>query len=64
MINTVRNVLGFICAFIGFIWLFQGLNVIPGSFMTGSSFWAVMGVIVGLIGAGLLSKIGRSKNDP
>lgn len=64
MINTVRNVLGFICAFIGFIWLFQGLNVIPGSFMTGSSFWAVMGVIVGLIGAALLSKIGRSKNDP
>jgi hypothetical protein len=64
MMNTVRNVLGFICAFIGFIWLFQGLNVIPGSFMTGSSFWAVMGVIVGLIGVGLLSKIGRSKNDP
>jgi uncharacterized ion transporter superfamily protein YfcC len=64
MINTVRNVLGFICVFIGFIWLFQGINVLPGSFMTGSSFWAVMGVIVGLIGGGLLSKIGRSKNDP
>ena len=64
MINTVRNVLGFICVFIGFVWFFQGINVLPGSFMTGSSFWAIMGAIVALIGGGLLSKIGRSKNDP
>jgi hypothetical protein len=64
MINTVRNVLGFICVFIGFIWFFQGLGVIKGSFMTSSSFWAIVGVIVALIGGGLLSKIGRSKNDP
>jgi hypothetical protein len=64
MINTVRNILGFIGVFIGFIWFFQGLNVIKGSFMTGSSFWAVMGVIVALVGGGLLSKFGRSKNDP
>ncbi len=64
MINTVRNVIGFVCVFIGFIWIFQGLGVIKGSFMTGSSFWGIVGVIVGLIGGGLLSKIGRSKNDP
>ena len=64
MINTVRNIFGFICVFIGFIWLFQGIGVLPGSFMRGKSFWAVMGVSVGLIGGGLLSKIGRSKNDP
>jgi small-conductance mechanosensitive channel len=64
MINTVRNILGFICVFIGFIWIFQGLGVIPGSFMTGSSFWGIVGVVVALVGGGLLSKIGRSKNDP
>jgi hypothetical protein len=64
MINTVRNVIGFICVFIGFIWIFQGLGVIKGSFMTGSSFWGIVGVIVALVGGGLLSKIGRSKNDP
>ncbi len=64
MINTVRNVLGFICVFIGFIWIFQGLGVIKGSFMTGSGFWGIVGVIVALVGGGLLSKIGRSKNDP
>jgi small-conductance mechanosensitive channel len=64
MINTVRNVLGFVCVFIGFIWIFQGLGVIKGSFMTGSSFWGIVGVIVTLVGGGLLSKIGRSKNDP
>ncbi len=64
MINTVRNVIGFICVFIGFIWIFQGLGVIKGSFMTGSSFWGIVGVVVAIVGGGLLSKIGRSKNDP
>jgi hypothetical protein len=64
MINTIRNVIGFICVFIGFIWIFQGLGVIKGSFMTGSSFWGIVGVVVAIVGGGLLSKIGRSKNDP
>ena len=27
----------------GGIWLLQGIGILPGSFMTGQTFWAVMG---------------------
>ena len=38
---------------IGAIWVLQGLNILPGSFMTGQIIWAVIGAPMVLIGAGL-----------
>ena len=38
----------------GELWLLQGLGKLPGSFMTGSSFWAVVGAVTILIGFALL----------
>lgn len=38
----------------GIIWFLQGVNVLPGSFMTGSVFWAVVGALCILGGGGLL----------
>lgn len=38
----------------GVIWFLQGINVLPGSFMTGQRQWSVYGVIIFLVGAGLL----------
>lgn len=29
---------------VGVIWFFQGINVLPGSFMTGQIEWAVAGI--------------------
>ena len=29
----------------GGIWLLQGIGILPGSFMTGQMFWAVMGAV-------------------
>jgi hypothetical protein len=44
-----------ICLLIGTIWFLQGINVLPGSFMTGQTRWAVRGGILFVIGiAGLL----------
>jgi hypothetical protein len=37
----------------GVVWLMQGVGVLPGSFMTGQPFWAVMGAISMVVG-GLL----------
>ena len=30
---------------IGIIWFLQGINVLPGSFMTGDRKWAVIGAV-------------------
>ncbi len=39
---------------VGTVFFFQGINVIPGSFMTGDPFWAVAGGASVLVGAYLL----------
>ncbi len=38
----------------GVIWIFQGLNVLPGSFMTGDITWTYRGAALALAGALLL----------
>jgi len=39
-----RFVLAAIAALVGLIWVFQGIGLLPGSFMTGDSFWAAAGL--------------------
>ena len=39
---------------VGIVWILQGINVLPGSFMTGQTFWAWAGLLALLVGLGLL----------
>jgi hypothetical protein len=45
---------GLILDLIGTIWILQGLNVLPGSFMTGQPFWAGAGLVSMIAGLALL----------
>ena len=38
----------------GAVWILQGINILPGSFMTGEIRWAYAGIVTALIGGGLL----------
>jgi uncharacterized integral membrane protein len=38
-------VVGAVLALLGVIWFLQGVNILPGSFMTGQMKWAVYGAI-------------------
>ena len=60
------NIFGGFLVLIGIIWILQGVNILPGSFMTGQLKWAINGAISFVIGAGLLifanrSRFGKSK---
>jgi hypothetical protein len=44
-------VLGVLLMFFGTVWFFQGINVLPGSFMTGQTQWAVYGGIAFAVGS-------------
>lgn len=44
----------------GGVWFLQGINILPGSFMTGDPQWAVNGAISIIIGIGLIV-FGRSR---
>jgi hypothetical protein len=46
---------------IGIIWILQGLNILPGSFMTGQIIWAVYGVPMVLLGGGLVCWVNRRR---
>jgi hypothetical protein len=39
---------------VGVIWILQGMNILPGSFMTGQQFWAWAGIVSALVGGTLL----------
>jgi hypothetical protein len=52
--RIVRGVLGLLLILIGAVWFLQGINVLPGSFMTGQARWAVYGGIAMAAGAGVL----------
>ena len=50
--RVVAVPVGVILLLMGLIWFLQGIGVLPGSIMTGSTFWAGAGgltVIVGLV---------------
>lgn len=46
----VRSLVPLVMIALGGIWLLQGINVLPGSFMTGDPKWAVIGGTLVAIG--------------
>ena len=56
----VLIVLGGLMVVMGGTWLLQGVGILPGSFMTGQSFWAVVGALVLVAGAALCYSGARS----
>ena len=53
-VRILLNVLGVLCLLVGCVWLLQGINVLPGSFMTGQTKWAIYGGLLLVAGVGLL----------
>jgi len=52
--KTFLTILGVLLVVAGGVWFLQGINLLPGSFMTGNPQWAINGGIAVVIGAGLL----------
>ncbi len=48
----------------GAVWFLQGINVLPGSFMTGQIEWAFYGGLAVVLGAGLVFLANRRRSDP
>jgi len=53
-VTIARRVVGALLFLTGVVWIGQGTDVITGSSMTGSTFWAVMGAVCVLAGLVLL----------
>ena len=57
----VPLVIGALLALVGLFWIGQGLGFIPGSFMSGNGIWAVIGLILGVIGALIAARAVRAR---
>ena len=58
--RTLLTIAGVLLILGGAVWFLQGIGVLPGSFMTGQTRWAVYGAIA--IAAGVLViRFGRSR---
>ena len=58
------TIVGILTALMGFVFFLQGINVLPGSFMTGDPQWAVYGAIAMLLGGGLVYIANRRGSAP
>ena len=48
------TVLGVLLILAGGVWFLQGINILPGSFMTGQIKWSVYGAIAMIVGVALM----------
>jgi hypothetical protein len=53
MLRWIAKIIAVLTALAGVVWFLQGVNVLPGSYMTGDPQWAVNGVIAVLAGAAI-----------
>jgi hypothetical protein len=46
-----RLVIALLVALVGLVWIAQGTGIIGGSAMSGSSFWAIVGLVLLVVAA-------------
>jgi hypothetical protein len=44
------NIIGVILILVGVVWILQGINILPGSFMTGNLLYTYLGIGLDIVG--------------
>jgi type IV secretory pathway VirB6-like protein len=61
--RIILNIVGVVLVFFGGVWFLQGINVLPGSFMTGQIKWAICGGIAFVAGVVVLVLANRKRQS-
>ena len=59
--RILLSIIGVLFLLAGCVWFLQGINLIPGSFMTGQTKWTIYGAITAVIGLALLTFANRRR---
>lgn len=59
--KKLLNIFAVLLFLAGLVWFLQGINILPGSFMTGQTQWAINGAIAMAVGAVMLFFANRKK---
>jgi hypothetical protein len=57
------NIVAGLFVLAGAVWFLQGVNVLPGSFMTGQTRWAVYGGTAVAVGVALFLRANRPRRE-
>jgi hypothetical protein len=52
--KLLLTIVGGLAVLLGCVWFLQGINVLPGSFMTGHIQWAIYGAILAAVGVAVI----------
>jgi hypothetical protein len=61
--KIAMTVIGVILVFIGSVWILQGINILPGSFMSGHIQYFFLGLVIDIIGIALIIFGNRSRKQ-
>jgi len=61
MIKILLKTIAILLILTGGIFLLQGINLLPGTFMRGNPQWVINGAVTMLVGAGLFWFVNRNK---
>lgn len=50
----IADIAGVIMTLLGIWWILQGTGIVPVGFMARQGQWAIIGLVLGIVGAGLL----------
>lgn len=62
--KIVLKIIGGLLIISGGIWILQGINVLPGSFMTGQIRWAIYGGTAAIVGIVVIVLANKRKGSP
>ena len=61
VVRITLNLVAVILVLAGAVWFLQGINVLPGSYMTGQTRWAINGAVAIAVGVVLLLLANRAR---
>lgn len=62
--KIILTIVGGLLILFGGVWILQGINILPGSFMTGQIRWAIYGGIAVIAGIVLIVLVNKKKVAP
>jgi uncharacterized membrane protein HdeD (DUF308 family) len=58
------NAVAVLALLVGCVWFLQGINVLPGSFMTGQTKWAMYGGLLIVVAVAVFVLANRRRQSP
>ena len=58
------NIVSVLALLVGCVWILQGVNILPGSFMSGHMKWAINGALLAVAALVVLVLANRRRQSP